>query len=204
MTVLNSVAAVCECGYTAVADDAADAADDAADASERALCLRPTTVRETSGQPMLASTTTTTTTTTNAAAADCYCYFLCADICVWYLYAYVHTHTRKHTARAMHWYSFGNSLSLSVRGALLVYPSHSLTHACRCAVCFVSLIFHCIAHTLIHTNISLPCWPLRHLAPPWNASLRSVSFPLRSLYTTRTVAQCRCCCCCFCFSLSLH
>lgn len=111
-------------------------------------CPWPTTVRETSGQP--------TTTTTMSGAADCYCFVLC--VCR-YLYAYVHTHTRLVSCIGIRF----SIRSLSVRGAL--FQSSPLSRSCySSALCFVSLIFHCIAHTHTYFTSMLALTAL--LAPP--------------------------------------
>lgn len=115
---------------------AAAAADDATPPLLELCCLWPTTVRETFGQP--------TTTTTTSGAADCYCVCLCVVIC---MRMYTHTHTRLVSCIGIRL----SIRSLSVRVAL--FQSPPLTRSCvSCALCFVSLIFHCIAHKHTHTH----------------------------------------------------
>lgn len=110
-----------------------------------------------------------------------------------YLYAYVQTYT--HT-RLVSCIGIRLSIrSLSVRGALFQSPPLTRSRDAR-ALCFVSLIFHCIAH--IHTHISLPCWPLRLVwLRPKTRHCVVFHFPLRSLCTTWRAALLRRCHCCF-------
>lgn len=123
-----------------------------------------------------------------ATASFCMC--VCAVIC---MRMYTHTHTRLVSCIGIRL----SIRSLSVRVAL--FQSPPLTRSCvSCALCFVSLIFHCIAHKHTHAHIyftsMLALSALVWLRPETRHCV-VFHFPLRSLCTTwRAALLLRCLC----------